>query len=56
MNNIYKQLVSRIRGIFLLQEIIDEFSARENLFNFKKKESLLRDLYLWCSGQAKKAT
>lgn len=30
-----------------LQEIIDEFSARENLFNFKKKESLLRDLYLW---------
>ena len=31
-----------------LQEIIDEFSARENIFNFKKKESLLRDLYLWC--------
>jgi len=30
-----------------LQEIIDEFSARENIFNFKKKESLLRDLYLW---------
>jgi len=30
-----------------LHDIIDEFSARENLFNFKKKESLLRDLYLW---------
>ncbi len=30
-----------------LQEIVDEFSARENIFNFKKKESLLRDLYLW---------
>lgn len=30
-----------------LQEIIDEFSARENIFNFKKKESLLRDLYIW---------
>ena len=30
-----------------LHDIIDEFSARENIFNFKKKESLLRDLYLW---------
>ena len=30
-----------------LQEIIDEFSARENIFNVKKKESLLRDLYIW---------
>ena len=30
-----------------LHDIIDEFSARENIFNFKKKESLLRDLYFW---------